>query len=373
MKPALRSILFLAGVLVLTATVPHAAAIAQERPATLVGVDEVRQEPLSQTVAVLGRIVTKRSSTIAAQVPGAVKAVHVFVGNRVEAGDLVAELDSDTKKAEAEVLRAQMLTAQAELQSARAELTLKEQELDRQARLEKSGAFSKSRHETALQEVLKAKSQIARNKAVIATRKASAHVVQLQIDRARIVAPFAGVIVERYTDSGNYVRNGDPVVKLLSDEQLEIEADIPSIRITGLKQGYRVRANLEDGTEVAATVRAVLPVENPMTRTRPVRFVPTWPQGISRLADSQSITLHLPLGPPRDIVTVHKDAVVRKAGGAMVFVITGGKAASRKVQLGEATGSRFEVIAGLKAGDVTVVRGNERLQPGAKVKVKTGS
>ena len=51
----------------------------------------------------------------------------------------------------------------------------------------------------------------------------------------------------------------------------------------------------------------------------------------------------------------------------------GENVAPRKVELGEATGSRIVVLAGLKAGDVTVVRGNERLQPGAAVKIRTGS
>ncbi len=110
-----------------------------------------------------------------------------------------------------------------------------------------------------------------------------------------------------------------------------------------------------------------------MTRTRPVRFIPNWPAGIANLADNQSITIHLPIGPARNVVTVHKDAIIRKSGEAVVYVIEDSTAASRTVQLGEATGSRFVVLAGLKAGEVTVVRGNERLRSGAKVKIRTGS
>lgn len=373
MNQVLRSLILAACMAMLAAAAPHAAALAQDAEVTVVGVDEVRQEPLSQTIAVVGRVVARRSSSVAAQVAGAVTTVHAYVGDRVAAGDVIAELDAATKVAEAAVLRAQIETAKAELQTAGIQLTLAKQELERQARLEKSGAFSKSRFDTANQEVLKANSQIERNLAVIATHRASARVIQLQIDRARIVAPFDGIVVERFTDSGNYLRVGDPVVKILSDDQLELEADVPALRIAGLKPGYRVSANLEDGTQLSATVRAVLPVENPMTRTRPVRFEPKWPAGVTRLADNQSVTVHLPVGPARDIVTVHKDAVVRKAGEAVVFVVDAGTAAQRKVELGESTGSRFEVLTGLKAGEITVVRGNERLLPGTKVRVKTGS
>ncbi len=370
MKRFAYSLALCLGLLLAAASVPSHA---QQAEALVVGVDEVRQEPLSQTVAVIGQVVAQRSSRVAAQVAGAVRKLHADVGDRIEAGAVIAELDSDTKRAERDVLYAQLETARAEFKTAQIQLTLAQQELDRQQRLEKSGAFSKSRFETAQQEVLKAQSEIERTKAVMATRRASARVLELEIERARIKAPFTGIVVERVTDSGNYLRVGDPVIRILSDDQLEIEAEVPSLRIAGLKPGYRVAANLEDGTTFSAVVRAVLPVENPMTRTRPVRFQPNWPDNIARLADAQSVTVHLPVGPPRDVVTVHKDAVVRKAGEAVVFVVDEGTANPRTVRLGEATGSRFEVLAGLKAGEVTVVRGNERLVPGTRVKVRTGS
>ncbi|MGI9462862.1 MAG: efflux RND transporter periplasmic adaptor subunit [Aestuariivirgaceae bacterium] len=346
---------------------------AQDLPATIVGVDEVRTEPLSQTIPVIGRVVSERAGRIAAQVAGAVKTVHVQVGERVEAGQLIAELDRDTKVAEARVLAAQIQSAKADLEVARAELTLAEQELQRQSKLQKSGAFSKSRFDTAQQEVQKARSRILRDQAIIATRKASASVTKLEIDRSRIIASFDGVVVEKLTEAGSYVRIGDPVARLLSDTELEVEADVPAVRIGGIKPGYRVRATLEDGMELSATVRSMLPVENPMTRTRTVRFIPNWPSNATNIADSQSVTVHLPIGPSRDVVTVHKDAIIRKSGQAVVYVIEDSTAASRQVQLGEATGSRIVVLVGLKAGEITVVRGNERLQPGAKVKIRTGS
>lgn len=355
------------------AVMPMLALPAAAQEATVVGVDEVRSEPLSQTIPVIGRVVSERSGRIAAQVAGAVRAVHVQVGDRVKQGQLIAELDHDTKKAEARVLEAQIESARADLQAAKAELTLAEQELQRQTQLKKSGAFSKSRFETAQQELLKARSRILRDEAIIATRQASASVIKLEVDRSRIVAPFDGVVVEKLTEAGSYLRIGDAVARLLSDSELEIEAEVPSTRIGGIKPGYRVRASFEDGTELAATVRSMLPVENPMTRTRPVRFTPTWPDGMRGIADQQTVTVHLPIGPARDVVTVHKDAIIRKSGQSLVYVIEDGKAASRNVQLGEATGSRIVVTAGLKTGDVTVVRGNERLQPGATVKIRTGS
>jgi len=75
----------------------------------------------------------------------------------------------------------------------------------------------------------------------------------------------------------------------------------------------------------------------------------------------------LPVGGSRDAVTVSKDAVTQRNGQNMVFVSNNGRAQPRPVTTGEATGSRLVVVSGLKAGDLVVVRGNERLRPGQRL------
>ena len=63
---------------------------------------------------------------------------------------------------------------------------------------------------------------------------------------------------------------------------------------------------------------------------------------------------------------------VQRGGGAVVFVIEERKARIRRIRLGEAVGGRFEVLEGVKAGDMAVVRGNERLREGQRVRVRGG-
>jgi multidrug efflux pump subunit AcrA (membrane-fusion protein) len=116
-----------------------------------------------------------------------------------------------------------------------------------------------------------------------------------------------------------------------------------------------------------------VPDENPLTRTRTVRFIPRFDGAGDNLATNQSVTLHLPLGQARDAITVHKDAVLNRMGLTIVFFVNDDTAEIRPVKLGEAVGGRFEVLDGLKAGDLVVVRGNERLLPGQKIRIKGGS
>ena len=79
------------------------------------------------------------------------------------------------------------------------------------------------------------------------------------------------------------------------------------------------------------------------------------------------MTVLIPVGGSRNAVTVSKDAITQRNGQNMVFVSNNGRAQPRAVTTGEATGNRLVVLSGLRAGDLVVVRGNERLRPGQRL------
>lgn len=342
-------------------------------PASLVRVDEVRREPLAQTVPVIGRLVARRAGSVAARIAGPVKQFSVEVGDRVSEGDVIAELYPETMQAELAVARSRVVEAKADLVTARAETALARQELARIEGLRKSVAFPQGRFEDARQKVAVAEAKVSRARAAIAATEASLRLAELNLSYVQIRAPYDGVVIRRMTEAGAYVRAGDAMVQIVGDRSLEVEADVPSLRISGLPPQSRVGIELEDGRRFDAAVRAVLPTENPLTRTRTVRFVPRFDDKMRDLADSQTVTVHVPVGERREVVTVHKDAIIRSLQGSMVFVVEEGKANPRPVRMGEAAGGRIEVLDGLAPGDKVVVRGNERLQPGAPVRIDGGA
>lgn len=343
-----------------------APASAQDHPATPVGVDEVRVEPLSQTVPVIGRLVARRAGVVAARTGGPVAEIKVDVGDRVEKGDIIAVLVSERLRWERQLRSARVAEADAAVKTARARIDLRTQELKRLTALRKSAAFSQARFEDKKMEVIAAESAAAESEAAVRSARADLNLADIELKYATIRAPYDGIVSLRHTEIGSYLNGSDPVVTLIDDNSLEIEADVPANRVAGLGAGLQVTYRIGPTGPLPATVRAVIPEENPRSRTRVVRFTPHL-ETDSGYAASQSVTLDLPAGKARPVVTVHKDAVLNRKGKTLVFVVAGEGVEIRPVKLGQAVGSRFEVLAGLKDADLVVVRGNERLRPGQKV------
>ena len=75
-----------------------------------------------------------------------------------------------------------------------------------------------------------------------------------------------------------------------------------------------------------------------------------------------------PIGPGLKAPTVHKDAILKREGMSLVYIVEEEKAIIKPLKLGDGVGNRFIVLGGIQEGDTVVIKGNERLRPGQKVK-----
>ena len=333
----------------------------------LVSVDAVIEQPFAQTVPILGNIVAKQSGTVASRINGAVQDILVQVGDRVTSDQLIAIVDTEPLKLAVELEKNRKQEAEARITTAKAQLALASQDVKRLSGLQSSAAVSKAALDDAEQQKKIAFARVREAEAAVSSSNAALQVARLQLGYGNIVAPFNGTVTEKMTEIGSYLQRGSAVVRLVSDRLLELEADIPSNRLGGLAVGREIAIRFDNGEQHSATVRAVVPEENPRTRTRVVRFNIELPE--TTLAIAQSVTLQIPAGASRDIVSVHKDGIIRKGKAAIVYVVEDEVAKLRPVTVGAAVGGRLEVISGIAPGDQVVVRGNERLRPDQAVTI----
>jgi len=284
---------------------------------------------------------------------------------------VLALLDQARLQVYRDLATGRLAQAQAALATRKEEVALTNQEMRRLEKLRPSAATSQAALEDAQRRAAVSRSRVAEGEAALVTARADLALAELDLDYASIRAPYPGVVTARLTEVGAYVQPGQDVVRMQSDVALEVEAEVPFRRLHGLAPDTEVSVVLDDGTTHAARVRAVLPEEHLLTRTRLVRFVPEFGDTVNPLAAGQTVTLRVPAGLQREVLSVHKDAVTKQGGQDLVFLVIDGRAQPRPVQLGEAVGDRFEVLGGLIEDDLVVTRGNERLRPNDPVRVNT--
>lgn len=332
-----------------------------------VGVQTVEMRELAETVPLFAEVVTARDGAVANRVAGNIDTVHVLAGMRVEKGDLLVELNQELLSILVTQSQAQLAEAEAGVVTAETRLDRTTTAFSRVEALQGSNAISQVRVDDAQSAMLEAQSQLAEAQARKQTAGARLAEAKYRLDRSKITAPFSGVVLEVNAIPGAYIQAGSPVVRLLDTDALEIEASVAARYIQGMSPGQIVQATTETGTELALELRAILPLEDPSTRTRAVRFAGVDANSLQDLAVGQSITVQVPVSAAREVLSVPKDALVQARGGWTVFVAAEGKAEPRPVEIGVPLGDRYEVLNGLAAGDLVVVRGNERLRPGQEI------
>ena len=336
--------------------------------ATSVEVDKVILESLNQTIPVIGRVISLKEANVPAAVIGKIENVFVEVGDKVKKGQILASIDTERYSWLAEIATANVNATKAEIKSAKAETNINLIELKRMENLKESSAFNVAKYERlqSLHISLIAKEEIVEAKlnSVLQEEK----LAKLNLKRATVKAPFDGIIELKMIELGEAVGLGFTLFKLVSDSLLEIEADVPSNRARILEINNNIKISTTDMISFNSKLRALGVRENSNTRTIPIHL--TFNKGkISRnLFVGENVNIFIPIGPGLKAPTVHKDAILKREGMSLVYVVEEEKAIIKPLKLGDGVGNRFIVLGGIQEGDTVVIKGNERLRPGQKVK-----
>lgn len=219
--------------------------------------------------------------------------------------------------------------------------------------------------------------QVAQAAAAVAVQEAELERIDDQLAKHTIRSPFAGWVVERFTEKGQWVARGGLVARIAELSRVKIVAQVPELSVRFLKPGADVRLEFDatPGQAWVGRVARVVPQADLLSRSFPVevalenRVV----DGEPMLKGGMLARVWLPVGKTGSATVVPKDAVVLGVARPFVYVIDGqsgtgmGTARPVEVSLGAAVEGHVEVRGGVEAGQLVVTRGNERLRPGMAV------
>jgi RND family efflux transporter MFP subunit len=381
---------------------------------------------LVEQVPVTGTISALRRADVTAQVSGRVTEVTVREGDVVEAGQVMVrldrrELESQLRQAQAGVVAARarlgaarkraeitQLGARSEersmaasrLEQAEAALRQAAADRDRMQKLYQDGAVSKqevdaaqtaydtartnrdsARDSLALtekgarpEEIEAAKKDVEAAEAALEQALGALAQTQQLVTYTVIRSPLSGVVYERNVEPGEIAMPGGstPLLRVADPSSVYLEATVPERLARQVEVGQRVQVTLQatGGRALEGEVQRVVPVADPKSRDFLLRVSLTSKEaGLRPGVFAQAKIL---VQEHKGVVVIPKDALVNRGGGFVAFVVEGGKAVERPVQVGLTDATRAEIVSGVRPGESVVAVGGQALKNGDRVQLATG-
>lgn len=342
--------------LVLAPVLGAGSAGAQLGGPSLVATAPVHETTFHRQLNLIGRSQARAESRIVAQVQGVVEAIDAPEGRPVRRGDTLVRIYTDRIRLSHEAKVAEAAQAAAEADRAQRELARVE-DLYRQAVVPEHNL-----------DVAKAEATRSRER----HRQLEAERDQLALDlrNCSIRTPFSGVAVQHLVDVGEWVSPGTPVVEVVDLSVAEVTVDLPERHFGEVEIGSTVTITLadQDSAPLEGAVAGIAPRAAEATHTFPVLVSVPNPDG--RLASGMLVRARLELTGTFESLAVSKDAIVRDGERTMIYVVRDGAATPVPVEIASRSGVEVAVSGpGLAVGDPVVIRGNERIFPGAPVRV----
>lgn len=318
-------------------------------------------EAPSPQLTLTGVITAPRVSRLSPRVDGLIASVDVDAGDRVAAGQVLAQLDE--RLALLAERRLQATVTEARVARDEAARLLEEAE-----RLVARGNLPASQAETR-------RADAARAEAGLARLQAEAAEVAERRRRHALIAPYDGTISARLAEAGEWVATGTPMLELIDLDGLRVDVQAPQETYPRLQQDRPVDIHVDalGGETLRGKIIARVPQTRPDARTYLLRLAIERPA--AHVVPGMSVRVDLPLSQGVAAVSVPRDAVLRRADGtASLWTVdrSGAVPVAREqaVELGASRGERVEVRSDLATGVELIVRGNERLVDGQPLDVR---
>lgn len=308
-------------------------------PAQSVQVVIVAQDALDNAINATGTILSNEEVEIRSEIQGRVTGVYFKEGERIQAGKLLIKIDDSE--------------LQAQLKKTELGILLAKEDEARKKKLLDINGISKEEYDVAQNNLLK--------------MQADKELLEIQIKKTAVIAPFSGTIGLRYISEGGYVSSSNLITVLQQSDPVKIEFSIPEKYAALLNNGAIVNFTVEgDLHEYSAKVYAKEPKIDPSTRTIKVRAISSNPD--YKLIPGAFAKLDISLETLENAMVLPSNALIPTIQGQSVLLVKKGIATSQIVKTGIRSENETQITDGVSPGDSVIVTGLLTVRDGMPVK-----
>ncbi len=332
-----------------------------------VSVSTVKKQTIENTVTYTGEIKALEYTSVSAKVSGAAKGIFFEVGDYVNEGDILLQIDNTDYLTQYNQAQAAYLSAVSQSKSAAAAAQLEYNNAkinhDNQKVLYDNGAISKLAYDTAVTRFENAKINLesATGQAGLDAAKATLDAAQNALDYTTLRAPISGYISSKNANPGQMVSPGVEVFSIKKTDSVNAQINVTESIIPSINIGTRAIVKVKSADEeIEGEVTSVSPTKSAQTGMYQVSIAIENVDG--KLNDGMFADVTLTLSDSVDALVVPSEAILEDEDGGMYVYVTNGDTAERvNVKVGIITDEFTEIVSGVKKGDKVIVSGKEYL------------
>lgn len=301
----------------------------------------IKPQAYSNNLSVTGSVLANEMLELKSEVPGILENINFKEGQQVKKGQLLFTIRNTD--------------LQAQLQKAKARQQLVAGSEDRYRQLLEREAVSQEEYDIATNDLRSAEADI--------------QLLEAQIAKTRVYAPFDGNVGLRLASQGSYIAAGTAIASLYDLQPAKIDFSVPGKYQSVIKPGDPINFTT-DGSQkqFRGEIYALEPQIDPATRSLRIRALS--PNEDKRLLPGQFARIRLSLEATDNALMVPTQAVVPELNGHKVYLLKQGKVAEQAVEIGSRSDTQVQILSGLKAGDSVLTTGILQVRPGSEVEVK---
>lgn len=335
---------------------------------------------IEQVVEATGTLKPSRLVSVGAQVSGRIDTLHVKLGDKVKAGDPIADIDSRTQRNALLSAQAAQRTARANRDALATDLRQFELALHRQQQLVASQLVARADFDAAKAKVDATREQIAALDGEVVRRQTDVDIAQTNLEYTRITAPTDGTVlavVARQGQTVNAVQSAPTIVMLGNQDVMTVYAEISEADVVHTSIGQEAFFTIlgDAGRRYSSTLRDIAPAPESITNEDSSSLASPAASGGSRAAmyyngqfdvnnadgrlrSYMTAQVRIVLGRANDVLTIPSAALgARAADGSYSVLVRGadGHASTRRITTGLDDQIQVEVRSGLKEGEQIVL------------------
>ncbi|MEA1886606.1 MAG: efflux RND transporter periplasmic adaptor subunit [Bacteroidota bacterium] len=304
-------------------------------PPPLVEVQTATESTITSYLDITGTVQANIFTDVKSPVNGILESLHARENQWVEKGGIIAVINPDNRLA---------LIADNQLQIEKLEQQLKDN-------------INSSVHDSLSQELEKAKANLEYAKDIYQT--------------IPVICPMDGMVIRRWVKTGSQVDTRGKIITVSDMSSLVIKSEVNEKYLTAIKKGRKLEIVLSayPGDTLTGIISLVYPVVDPATRS--IRFDIRIQESSKQIFEGMMASVKIPVDTKEDVIAVPEKAVLVSTGNQPFIYVLGKDSLvhHRNVETGIRSENRLEISSGLEEGEKIIVKGQEMLQEGIKVKV----